>query len=167
MNPKIKRPPYPHISLLQPFLEYKNFAKGSQLLEQALSHFQPFQLDFSEFKLFKNGASTTMYLDPVITPPNALDDLYKIVAAVYPEVQEMSRSGSNFEPHIGVGYFKDVREAERLQKKYQQGWTPMKFTVKEIYIMSRVREDPFEVRSVIPLAGNKSNVPHFQTKPEY
>ena len=33
--------------------------------------------------------------------------------------------------------------------------------------MSRVREDPFEVRAVIPLTGASNDNPHFLTKPEY
>ena len=68
-----------------------------------------------------------------------------------------------------MGFFKNKREAARLQKKYQEGWQPIDFIVKEFYIMSRESQDtPFEVRRVIQLGA--AEVPadyqaHFEPKP--
>jgi len=162
MNPRIKRPPFPHITLLQPFVEYKNATSAKETLTEALSNIKPFKLSFNQFKVFKNNTSNTLFLDPVVTPGNALQNLYDVVSQIYPG----SNQESDFEAHIGVGFFRNPNEAQRLQKKYQSGWKPIDFTVQEIYILSRVRQDPFEVRKVITLGGETNTKPHFEEKPE-
>ena len=60
---------------------------------------------------------------------------------------------NNFEPHIGVGFFKSKNnEADILQKKYQSNWTPLKFTVQEIYFLRRKsKESPWEVEEIVSL----------------
>jgi len=166
MNPRIKRPPYPHITILQPFVNSSQFDEAEKALREVLANVQPFRLNFSRFELFRNAGSATLYLDPEIEPPTALQDLYDIAAAMYPQVQQQKQKQSAFEPHIGVGYFKKQNEAVRLQKKYQTGWKSLDFVVQEIYIMSRIATDtPFEVRRVIPL-GSQSAPPLFATVPE-
>lgn len=164
MNPKITRPPFPHITLLQPFVQYRNANEATDILIEALQDLVPFRLNFTTFKLFRNATSNTLYLDPVVTPANALDNLYKTVAGIFPQVSSFKDS-EKFAPHIGVGYFKKEHEAEMCRKKYQSGWQPIDFICKEIYILTRVREEPFEVRKVIPL-GRDVTPSHFVEKPQ-
>lgn len=53
-----------------------------------------------------------------------------------------------------------------FQKKYQENWNSIHFTVKEIYFLSRTgQNEPFQVRTVIPL-GKDISKPYFETKPE-
>jgi len=165
MNPRIKRPPYPHITLLQPFVapDYLESAKND--LRNVLKNINPFRLNFQNFELFINRGSTTLFLNPIITPPDALENLYNTLKSRYPEVQQAQKKPSDFEPHIGVGFFRDQGEAKTLQTKYQRGWKPIDFVVKEIYIVSRISQDtPFEVRKVIPIGAN-TTTPHFKEKP--
>lgn len=166
MNPRIKRPPFPHITLLAPFVTYRDMKAAKEYLYNYLQHIEPFDLSFEKFEIFDNPGSSTLYLDPIINPPNALDSLYKLVSQLYPQSIEANRHGDNFSPHIGVGYFKDVKESKRLQAKYQEHWKAISFKCKEIYILSRVGEDPFEVREVVPL-GKNSTPAYFECKPEY
>ena len=64
---------------------------------------------------------------------------------------------NNFEPHIGVGFFKGKNnEADILQKKYQSNWTPLKFIVQEIFFIRRKSQDsPWEVEEIVPLGKNE------------
>ncbi|KAH3764022.1 Endonuclease/exonuclease/phosphatase family protein [Pelomyxa schiedti] len=161
MNPKIKRPPYPHVTLLAPFVPYGRVGPAADILRAHMSRIQPFKVKIDEIKLFNNKGSSTMFLDPITDPPGQLDVLFKICSEAFPDWH-----GTPFEPHIGIGYFKEKAEAEALAKKYQDAWVPMEFMVQEIYINTRVAEDtPWEVRRVIPL-GTTKTTPHFEEKPE-
>lgn len=164
MNPRIKRPPYPHITLLQPFVDSTYWDTIAEDLRQVLKRVEPFHLSFNKFEIFANKGSATLFLNPVIEPPNALQALYKLLDDRYPESKKANQKGSTFEPHIGVGYFNQLQQAKGYQTKYQKDWVPISFTVQEIYIMNRKRQDtPFEVRKVIPL-GNTPQKPHFAEK---
>jgi len=163
MNPRIKRAPFPHITLLAPFFEPRKFNQVQAELTEALQSLEPFNIRFEKFELFKNGQSNTLYLDPIINPSNALDKLYNIVSNRYPQCTGHSEGG--FVPHIGVGYFKKLAEAQGLQAKYQKDWKPIDFLVKEIYILSRKsQEDPFEVRAIVPI-GRDTTKPYFDIIP--
>jgi len=162
MNPRIKRPPYPHITLLQPFVDSTYFDIAAEDLSKFLQQVEPFHLNFDKFEIFHNRGSATLFLNPIIEPPHALNNLYKLLAERYPEVNKAGNSkSSSFEPHIGVGYFKSYQEAKSYQTKYQKDWIPISFTVQEIYIMNRKRQDtPFECRKIIPISQTPQK-PHF------
>jgi len=152
MNPRIKRPPYPHITLLAPFVEYAAFTEAHNQLRNSLQHMEPFHLAFNTFELFMNGGSNTLYLDPVVTPGGALQKLYDVVSRVYQQcVEANTKNEGEFAPHIGVGYFKSKAEAQALQSKYQRDWKPLVFECQEVYCLSRVGDGPFTVRKVVSL----------------
>ncbi|KAH3760748.1 Endonuclease/exonuclease/phosphatase family protein [Pelomyxa schiedti] len=162
MNPRIKRPPYPHMTLLQPFVEPDRFDDAVVVLREALRSVNPFQIRIARFEIYNNDSSFTLFLNPETTPPNSLQRLFETCRPVFPNLEPKS-----FDPHIGVGYFKSKAQTEELQRKYQSAWKTIDFTVKEIYIMSRVSEtDPFEVRRVIPI-GPTESAPHFKNVPLY
>lgn len=79
MNPKIKRPPYPHITLfvgflsqhlpisLSPFAHTRHFEEARSKLQILLKNVKPFRINIRTFKLFENGPSCTLYLEPEIS----------------------------------------------------------------------------------------------------
>ena len=147
MNPKIKRPPYPHITLLQPFYKPEKFDEVEERIESILKDMKPFKCVIKEFKMFENKKSQTLYLDPVTEPPNALQDIYDILAKEFPECVK-----GKFKEHIGVGFFKNLNQAKMLGGKYQEEWKPIEFMVKEVYINYRTSDiSPFLPRRVIPI----------------
>ena len=159
MNPRIKRPPYLHITLCAPFVHPKYYIEAKSKVREVLKSIEPFEINFANFELFKNDYSTTLYLAPQST--TEITTLYKALISTLPGsiVQEQN----NFEPHIGVGFFKGKKnDAEMLQKKYQSIWTPLKFTVQEIYFLRRrTQESPWEVEEIVPL-GEKELSPVFK-----
>lgn len=152
MNPKIKRPPYPHITLLAPFVPLKDFPEAAKILRAHLQNVEPFTISFNNFQLFRNKGSSTLYLEPEESRLNALQDLFQTISTLFPNSHRNS-----FEPHIGVGFFKDAKEAQFLQKKYQQTWTPLAFQIKEIYLLSRdTQESPWEVKEIVCLGKEET-----------
>jgi 2'-5' RNA ligase len=159
MNPNIKRPPYPHITLCAPFVHPKFYKDAKNKLRDVLKNIEPFEICFANFDLFKNNYSTTLYLAP--ESEVEINLLYKELIATLP--WNIAQKQNNFEPHIGVGFFKGKKnDAEFLQKKYQADWTPLKFTVQEIYFLRRRSQDsPWEIEEIVPL-GEKVQQPVFK-----
>jgi len=151
MNPKITRPPYPHVSILAPFVPEKDFDSARTTLVELLKSVKPFKITFDEFKLFKNKKSSTLYIDP--KPATDIVKVFDLVKDVFPK----SHRGSVV-PHIGVGYFKDLTLAQTLRDKYQAHWEPMSFEVQELYVLSRNDVDPWVIREVIPLGYSGGHV---------
>ena len=149
MNPHIKRPPYPHITLCAPFVHPKHFKEAKSKFREVLKNIEPFELSFANFELFKYDSSTTLYLAPESSLE--ISQIYKALIGCLPT--SIVQKQNNFEPHIGVGFFKGKNnEAESLQKKYQSSWIPLKFTVQEIYFIRRKnKESPWEVEEIVSL----------------
>ena len=154
MNPRIKRPPYPHITLCSPFVHPKHYTDTKAKIRNALKSIEPFEINFANFEVFKNYFSETLYLAPEST--KELNQLYNALMATLP--LSITQKQNNFEPHIGVGFFKGKykEEGEKLQKKYQSTWTPLKFTVQEIYFLRRKSQDsPWEIEEIVSLGQNE------------
>ena len=159
MNPRIKRPPYPHITLCAPFVHPKYYIEAKSKIREVLKSIEPFEINFANFELFKNDYSTTLYLAPQSN--TEITQLYKTLMATLPS--SITQKQNNFDPHIGVGFFKGKNnDAEMLQKKYQSNWTPLKFNVQEIYFLRRRhQESPWEVEEIVSL-GEKELPPLFK-----
>jgi 2'-5' RNA ligase len=158
MNPKIKRPPYPHITLFAPFVHPKYFKEAKSEFREILKNIEPFEINFANFECFKNDFSSTLYLVPEST--NEISQVYKSLINCLPA--NIVQKQNNFEPHIGVGYFKGKdNEADILQNKYQSNWIPLKFMVQEIYFIRRKsKESPWEIEEIVSL-GEKELDPLF------
>ena len=149
MNPHIKRPPYPHITLCSPFVHPKHYTDASYKIREALKKIEPFEINFANFEIFKNNYSSTLYL-----APESSTEITKVYNALMETLPwSIVQKQNNFEPHIGVGFFKgNNNEADILQKKYQSNWIPLKFTVQEIYFLRRKsKESPWEVEEIVSL----------------
>ena len=159
MNPRIKRPPYPHITLAAPFVHPKHYTEVKIKIREALKSIKQFEINFDKFKLFKNYNSTTLYLAPENT--TEVTQLYQAFMSALP--QSIVQKQNNFEPHIGVGFFKGKNnDADILQQKYQSTWKPLKFIVQEVYFLRRRGQDmPWEVEEIVPI-GEKELPPLFK-----
>jgi len=56
-----------------------------------------------------------------------------------------------YEPHITLGKFKNESELEKAQSKILLEWEDSEFYIHELYFLSRVRGDPFEIIEVLPI----------------
>ena len=145
MNPKIKRPPFPHITLL-----------GSlnpdeiDLVGPLVSDCEPFDLEISSFKVFENKNNSTLYLDPKEDLNNNADNM----RAIHRRLSDGGLRTRDFEPHIGIAFCDSVKQANALRDKYQNGFPVIRFRVTHVYVMKRNGEtDPFEPFRAIALKG--------------
>jgi len=151
----------PHFSFVDPFVTVDNYPEAAKLLTEKLCDFPPFQVRLSNFGSFHFPKSSALYLEPEFDPPNALHELLKKIAEVFPQCNDQvlkSKSGV-YVPHMTIGSFKSKGELERVLAGIKAEWVPITFTVQEIYLLNRVGTDPFEATSIVPLQG--SFVPHF------
>ena len=49
MNPRIKRPPYPHITLCAPFVHPKYYVEAKAKIREALKGIEPFEINFLSY----------------------------------------------------------------------------------------------------------------------
>lgn len=150
MKPTIRRPPYPHMTMMAPFVSEPDYRKVAQALQQQFRsrNVMPFEVSIDSFDLFENAGSSTLYLKPTDNPPGALKKLQRAISAVLPH------SDYKYEDHIGIGYFKNREEARRLKQQYQEAWKPIKFRVTEVYFLSRRgSDDPWNILQNVPLEG--------------
>jgi len=153
MNPRIKRPPYPHITLASPFVHPKHYSQAKIKIREILKKQKQFELNFSKFEIFKNYNSSTLYLSPENT--NEISKLHEALISVLPN--SIVNKQNYFEPHIGVGFFKGKNnDAEFLKQKYQSNWTPLKFNVQEVYFLRRKnQESPWEIEEIVSIGENE------------
>ncbi len=100
-------------------------------------------------------------MEPTINPPNAINELQKAIMTVFPQCDDTVRRGNGtFVPHFSIGKYKNKNEMLKARKPIESNWTPVSFELKEIYLLHRLGNDPFEVKYVIPLGKNPTR-PHF------
>jgi 2'-5' RNA ligase len=153
MPPHMKRPPFPHITLLAPFLPYQLFDLARSRLANVVSKVQPFRLHFSQLSILSQRLSSTLVFLPEAEPTDALVELENALINAVPCCDHQVKGG--FYPHLSVAHFSDKDEVGTYCNEYQSKWEPVSFVVNEIYLMSRNAADqPFEVRHVIPLGSS-------------
>ena len=151
MNPRIKRPPYPHVTLMGKFPRGDN---GVSQLSREIGSIEPFDLAIETFRIF-DGKKFTVYLDPekVGSGMGTPEDLFQACKRAFPELCKKP-----FSAHIGVALVDSRNKAEELVARYAPSFPAMKFNVKHVYLMKRNSDvDPFEPVAAIPLKGVKES----------
>eukprot|EP01121_Diplochlamys_sp_Union-15-3_P020063 TRINITY_DN7704_c0_g1_i1.p1 TRINITY_DN7704_c0_g1~~TRINITY_DN7704_c0_g1_i1.p1 ORF type:complete len:295 (+),score=49.11 TRINITY_DN7704_c0_g1_i1:41-886(+) len=147
----------PHINLIYPFFPNNSFPDVVEQLHKAVSTLTPFKLKFSKFSFFKHGKSCTMWLYP--DPPESVIKLQNNLEKAFPSCNDLSTiSEKGFTPHLTVGQWSNERATTEAMKHFMSSWESLEFEVKEVYLISRHGEEPFEVRYIIPFQGEIKNV---------
>ncbi|KAL6065052.1 Peptidyl-prolyl cis-trans isomerase E [Balamuthia mandrillaris] len=155
----------PHITLLFPFVEDLYFEEAQQRLTAALSSMKPFTLRFRKFDFFEHSKSYTVWAHPEDEPEGSLKELQRKIEEAYPYCDAQStKSDKGFTAHMSVGQFKKKAETLRKIKEFEKIWDDsFEFVLKEVYLISRTADDPFEVRYVVPLGEEGAqSPPHFE-----
>lgn len=144
----------PHISLLYPFAPKTAFNKILPELAQVGWERQPFELTLSRFRWFRHGQeSYTVWLAP--EPEGAVNELHAALFKALPKYVDKGALRGGFSPHLTVGQVEGRGPLERLLPELQEGWKPLRFTVRELSLISR--KDPpndiFQVDQTIQLEG--------------
>ena len=148
----------PHVTLLYPFVPEEHFAEAEALITQALSGLAPFQVTLSGFESFEHRGSVTAWLRPEDSPHGALQVLQAALESALPQCNEQGRKSSRgFTPHLSVGQLPHLSPAavQRTLTTWEQDWKPLTFEAREVCLISRRGDVPFEVRRRVALGGGK------------
>eukprot|EP01090_Pellita_catalonica_P023560 TRINITY_DN9784_c0_g1_i3.p1 TRINITY_DN9784_c0_g1~~TRINITY_DN9784_c0_g1_i3.p1 ORF type:complete len:353 (+),score=50.73 TRINITY_DN9784_c0_g1_i3:124-1059(+) len=144
----------PHFSFVEPFIASDDLAKAAKLLEVALKDCAPFTVIFKKCGFFLHQKSATLYLEPTFDPPNALQDLLSKIVKIFPQCDDLikrSKTGK-FIPHLTLARFKSKRDLNMVLTQLEKAWKlPIKFELKELYLLTRKGGNPFQVQHVVPL----------------
>ncbi|NMO13468.1 DUF504 domain-containing protein [Pyxidicoccus fallax] len=149
----------PHIPLLHPFYPEEHFGEVEAWLVEALRDVKPFDVSLGQYDAFEHGSSVTVWLQPYAQPQGALEALHAKLERALPGCDEQSRlSPKGYTPHLTVGQFPVSRAADvnmSMQRLNGELWHPLDFTVREVCIVRRQGDNPFEVVRRVPLGGTK------------
>jgi poly(A) polymerase len=148
----------PHVTLLYPFVPEEHFAEAEALITEALSGLAPFQVTLSGFESFEHRGSVTAWLRPEDSPQGALQALQAALERALPQCNEQGRkSERGFTPHLSVGQLPRSSPADlrRTLSAWEQDWKPLTFEAREVCLISRRGDVPFEVRRRVALGGGK------------
>ncbi|RKU22183.1 hypothetical protein C6503_04240 [Candidatus Poribacteria bacterium] len=139
----------PHITLLYPFAERRDFAEVTPALTKAAQQVSPFSFELARFDAFQHRRSCTMFLIP--EPADEIGQLHTILLQHLPDYDDTARFASGFHPHLSVGQFQH-RSLQTQQQRLQTEWQPIQCEVDAISLIYRSPEtdDRFVVAEQFP-----------------
>ena len=152
----------PHVTLLYPFLPEEFFDEAEALLAEGLVGVKPFEVTLAGFSHFEHRANVTAWLRPEDRPHGALKALHAALEQAMPECDEQGRKSSRgFTPHLSVGQLPRSGAADiaRTLAGWAKHWRPLTFEARDVCIIRRKGDTPFEVVRRIPLGGSGRILP--------
>jgi 2'-5' RNA ligase len=148
----------PHITFINPLRlgEDEHLATVSENFQAACLELQPFSVTLEKFAMFVR-CRTLVYLVPTFDPPEAFDRLVAAARQFFPQ-HELQLD--NLTPHVSLAEFRSKEGAAKATAILEKDWKPVTFQVNELYILTRLGIDPFDVAHVIHL-GPKNFTPYF------
>ncbi|WP_240359407.1 poly(A) polymerase [Pyxidicoccus trucidator] len=146
----------PHVTLLYPFLPEEYFDEAEAVLAAALRNVKPFEVTLAGFHHFEHRANVTAWLKPEDRPHGALQALHAALEEALPECTDPGRKAARgFTPHLSVGQLPRSGAAEiaRTLAGWEKHWRPLTFEAREVCIIRRQGDTPFEVLRRVPLGG--------------
>ncbi len=146
----------PHITLIYPFRDQREFEGIAQSFAQVCARFQPFEVSLARFRLFRHGARRcTLWLAP--EPPEPIVRLQTALWQLVPDCDDVRRYAHGFTPHLSVGQARGETLARRLIAEWQTTWTPVRFTVSAVHLIWRQDppDDVFRIGESIPLGASE------------
>ena len=139
----------PHITLLYPFAERRNFADITPALTKAAQQVAPFSVEFSCFDAFKHRKSCTMFLVP--EPADEILRLHSVLMEHLPDYDDTAQFAGGFHPHLSVGQFRHP-SLDSEQRRLQKEWQPVQCEIATLNLIYRSPEtnDRFVVAEQVP-----------------
>ena len=143
----------PHITLLYPFAERRDFASIIRALTQTAQQVSAFSVTFARFDAFKHRRSATMFLVP--EPEDEIVRLHATLMKYLPDYDDTARFASGFHPHLSVGQFSH-RSLRTEQQRLQTEWQPVRCEIATLSLIYRSPEtdNRFVVADEFPFMSN-------------
>ena len=127
----------PHITLLYPFAERRDFADVIPALAKAARQITPLSIQLRRFDAFKHRKSCTMFLVP--EPADEIVRLHTTLLQHLPDYDDTARFAEGFHPHLSVGQFQH-RSPESEQHRLQTAWQPIRCEIVSLSLIYRSPE---------------------------
>ena len=127
----------PHITLLYPFAERRDFESVIPALAQVAQQVSPFSVEFVRFDAFRHRKSCTMFLVP--EPEDEIVRLHSVLLQQLPDYDDTTRFAGGFHPHLSVGQFQH-RLLQTEQQRLQTEWQPLHCEMEAISLIYRSPE---------------------------
>ena len=139
----------PHVTLLYPFAERRDFGEVTPSLAAAAQQIAPFSIALRRFDAFKHRKSCTMFLVP--DPTDEIVRLHDTLIRHLPAYDDTARFAGGFHPHLSVGQFQH-RSLDNEQQRLQTEWQPVHCEMEAISLIYRSPEtdDKFVVAEQFP-----------------
>ncbi len=144
----------PHITLLYPFAERRDFTEITPALAKAAQQISPFSIELTRFDTFRHRKSCTMFLVP--EPEDEIVRLHSVLLGHLPDYDDTARFAGGFHPHLSVGQFQH-RSVQTEQQRLQTEWQPIRCEADAISLIYRspgtddrfvvAEQFPFQIRS--------------------
>eukprot|EP00040_Diaphanoeca_grandis_P018545 m.97543 g.97543 ORF g.97543 m.97543 type:complete len:1386 (-) comp26987_c0_seq1:199-4356(-) len=147
----------PHFNINFPFfeaLEQDGMVFDAALVkrvEHALEKIPAFECRLDHFSTFKKTGLCTVFLEP---NRDGVDGMVKISNAMDNEFPELAlKQKRPFKPHLTVGQWQQ-RELDTQISRLNKDWTPLKWDVDHVCLLSRVGTEGMVVRHIVKLGTN-------------
>ncbi|MDE0018007.1 MAG: 2'-5' RNA ligase family protein [Candidatus Poribacteria bacterium] len=127
----------PHITLLYPFTERRDFAAVIPALAKTAEQVSPFSIELTRFDAFKHRNSCTMFLVP--EPEDEVVRLHSVLLEHLPDYDDTARFAGGFHPHLSVGQFQH-RSLQTEQQRLQTEWQPIRCGIATLSLIYRSPE---------------------------
>ena len=139
----------PHITLLYPFAERRDFTEITPALAKAAQQMSPFSIELAHFDAFKHRKSCTMFLVP--EPADEIVRLHSVLLQHLPDYDDTAQFAGGFHPHLSIGQFQH-RSLHTEQQRLQTEWQPIRCEITSLSLIYRSPEtdDRFVVAEQFP-----------------
>ena len=139
----------PHITLLYPFAERRDFTEITPALAKAAQQMPPFSVELTRFDAFQHRRSCTMFLVP--EPEDEIVRLHTTLLQHLPDYDDTAQFAGGFHPHLSVGQFRH-RSLRPEQQRLQAEWQPIQCEITTLSLIYRSPEtdDRFVVAEQFP-----------------
>ncbi len=144
----------PHVTLLYPFRPRGEFDAARCAVARACARVAPFGTVLARFCAFSHGRGRhTVWLAP--EPPEPFRALAAALLAEFPDCDDtFRRGGGAFMPHLSVGQLEGPPARVRAQlAELERAWRPLSFSVRDVALIEREGDCPFEIAARVPLGG--------------
>ena len=167
----------PHLNIFFPFIDEKHFDQIANYIYNEIiikNKIKSFMINLEKFDIFEKvkdkfnnkgkksknkgkESMETMFLKPDNFGISRLKDLFEKLKPDWKVCADKHDNGQ-YNPHLTCGKFK-LNEIKKNVEKYNNFYENNKisFQCKEIYLISRKGDNPFEIKYKIPFIDNKNN----------
>jgi len=145
----------PHINLLWGFLPDRGdiFKHAAALIGRSLCTIKPFRVVLNDFAILQHGSTCTVCLRPDDESRHQVISLKDRLNALFPQCSEQDRHKDGYQPHLTVGAFPSLEEAEKHVAQWQKRWQPLEFTLESVHMTSCTVSSPMTVQASVQLGA--------------